>query len=69
MYREIPVYKAEAEAGISGAIQAKENRSVAAYCPIVVDTNVISAAVVEKTKIKDAESFYESISGSNHRME
>jgi len=69
MYREIPVYKAEAEDGISEAIQAKENRSVAAYCPILTDKDVISSAAVEKTKIQDIDSFNRSVASNQDQFD
>ena len=69
MYREIPVYKAEAEAGLSEAIQADENRSVAAYCPIFTDKNIISAAALEQTKIKDVDSFYQSKAANQQQFD
>ena len=52
MHRQIPIYRAEAEAGLSEAIQAKENLSIAAFCPILMDKRVISE-VREKTRSKD----------------
>ena len=69
MYRQIPVYKAEAEAGLSEAIQAKENRSIATYCPILTDKDRISSAAVEKTKIKDIDSFNSSVASNQEQFD
>ena len=69
MYRQIPVYKAEAEAGLSEAIQAKENRSIATYCPILTDKGLISSAAVEKTKIKDIDSFNNSVASNQEQFD
>ena len=52
MHREIPIYSAEAAAGISEAITAKENRSIAAYCPLLMDKQV-NASIKEHTKVKN----------------
>jgi len=51
MYREIPIYSAEVEAGVSEAIKAKENRSIAAYCPVLMEKQV-NASIKEHTKVK-----------------
>ena len=59
MYRKIPTYKAEAEAGLSDAINAKENRSILAYCPILLDKNV-DVTIQEKTRSKNPSSFEQS---------
>ena len=48
MHRQIPVYRAEAEAGLSEAITAKENLSIATYCPVILDKDV-NANVREMT--------------------
>ena len=42
MHREIPVYKAEAELGLREAITARDNMSVVAYCPIMLDSQINS---------------------------
>jgi len=52
MYRQIPVYKAEAEAGLSDAIGASENRTIAAYCPVILDKKVTDS-VKDHTKGKE----------------
>ena len=46
MHRQIPVYKAEAKAGLSEAIRADENRAIATYCPVILDKDI-------KSEIKD----------------
>ena len=63
MHRQIPIYRAEAEAGLTEAIQAKENLSIAAFCPVLMDKSVISE-VREKTRCKD-KSFLEKSCASN----
>ena len=60
MYRKIPTYKAEAKAGLSDAINAKENRSILAYCPILLDKNV-DVTIQEKTRSKNPSSFEQSM--------
>ena len=69
MYREIPIYGAEAEAGIADAIQAKENRSVASYCPILIDKKNLSSEAVEQTKIKDLDSFNKSVASNQSQFD
>ena len=49
MYREIPVYKAEAEAGLSEAIKAKENQAIATFCPVILEDK-ISQEVIMNTR-------------------
>ena len=60
MYREIPVFKAEAEAGLTEAIQADENRSIASFCPII-SNDTITLPVKEQTKLKDINNVEQSI--------
>ena len=60
MYRKIPIYKAEADAGLSDIINSEQNRSVSAYCPILLDKN-IDERVIEEAKIKSKSSLEQSI--------
>jgi hypothetical protein len=60
MYREIPVFKAEAEAGLYEAIQAHENRSIASFCPILTD-DIICDHVKEEVRVKEKSSVQQSI--------
>ena len=42
MHKKIPVYKAEAELGLKEAITSPENRSVLAYCPVILEDSISS---------------------------
>tara|TARA_B100000959_G_scaffold264366_1_gene304759 strand:+ start:151 stop:1728 length:1578 start_codon:yes stop_codon:yes gene_type:complete len=54
MYRDIPVYKAEADAGLSEAIKAKENCAIGAYCPIMANEK-ISPDVILETRVNESD--------------
>jgi hypothetical protein len=60
MYREIPVFRAEAEAGLYDAIQAEDNRSVASFCPIISD-DTVAQSVKEQTRVKDIKNIEQSV--------
>jgi len=60
MYREIPVFKAEAEAGLYDAIQAEENRSIASFCPIITNDKICER-VKEEVRVKDKSSLQQSL--------
>ena len=66
MHREIPIYRAEAEAGLSEAINAKESCAIVAQCPILLDENVFEP-IKEQTRGKDSD-LLQSVSSSNENQ-
>ena len=68
MHREIPIYKAEAEAGLSEAIMAKENRAIATYCPILLDKEVV-ASVKDTTKAKNTDALKQALAGEGEQFD
>lgn len=52
MPRQIPVYKAEADAGLTEVINAEENQIIACMCPVLAD-NSVNADVHDVLKVKD----------------
>jgi len=68
MYRKIPIYKAEAAAGLSDIINSEKNRSVSAYCPILLDKN-IDEQVIEETRIKSKSSLEQSIALNENQFD
>jgi hypothetical protein len=68
MYRQIPVYKAEAEAGLSEAIAAKENCAVATYCPVILDDKVFSG-IMTNTYAKNQDQINQSVSDSQEQFD
>ena len=43
MPKQMPIYKAEAEAGIADAISATENHVIASLCPLLADDQVVAS--------------------------
>ena len=43
MYKDIPIYAAEADAGLSEVINSEENRCIASLCPVLLDKDVLSS--------------------------
>ena len=68
MYTEIPVYKAEAEAGLSEAINAKENRAIATYCPVLLNEKVTDT-VKESVRIKNGSKIEQSIASNKDQFD
>ena len=56
MPKQMPIYKAEAEAGIADAISATENHVIASLCPLLADDQVV-ASVQDEVKVKDIATF------------
>ena len=52
MPKQMPIYKAEAQAGIADAISATENHVIASLCPLLADDQVV-ASVQDEVKVKD----------------
>ena len=67
MHREIPIYRAEAEAGLSEAINAKESCAIVAQCPILLDENVFEP-IKEKTRAKDSD-LLQSVSSNENQFD
>ena len=54
MSDKIPVYKAEAQAGLDGVINSPESRAVVAYCPLLCNDKIcdsIKPSVIDESKI------------------
>ena len=68
MSRKIPIYKAEAEHGLSDAITAPENISISANCPVLLDEKVV-AAVKEQTKAKSPDFLEKSIASNEDQLD
>jgi hypothetical protein len=53
MPKQMPIYKAEAQAGIADAISATENHVIASLCPLLANNQVV-ASVQDEVKVKDS---------------
>ena len=67
MYREIPIYKSEAEAGLSDIIQSSEGRTISAFCPVMSE-NRVSSSVREITS-KHTEAFDKAIASKSDQFD
>ena len=70
MHMEIPIYRLEAEAGLSEVIQAKENRAIATHCPILLDEKV--TATVRESVCLNSDDFlkkYQSVASNENQFD
>ena len=68
MLREIPIYKAEADAGLSEVIKAEENRAIATSCPILLDKEVVSS-VKDKTRAKNTDALKQALAEEGEQFD
>jgi len=57
--KEIPIYKAEAEAGLADLIQSKDGRSIATVCPLM-EQGLVAESIKNHTQANHFNSFYRS---------